>query len=98
LPESATVPVDQGLPLPADPELVASVEVLIVDDEHTIRESCATLLRQAGYKVTVAARGEDALQLLRRKTFHIILLDLYMKEIGEWPCSRRSRHGRPTPS
>jgi DNA-binding NtrC family response regulator len=82
LPEHATASVDRGLPLPADPELTGSVEVLIVDDENTIRESCATLLRQAGYRVTVAARGEDALQLIRRKEFHIVLLDLYMKEVG----------------
>jgi DNA-binding NtrC family response regulator len=82
LPDQAALAVDRGLPLPTDPELTGSIEVLIVDDEHTIRESCASLLRQAGYSVTVAARGEDALQFVRRKEFNIVLLDLYMKEIG----------------
>ena len=73
---------DTALPLPADRELTESIELLIVDDEHTIRESCSTLLQQAGYKVTTAGKGEDALQLLRRREFDIILLDLYMKGIG----------------
>lgn len=71
-----------GLPLPTDRSLTSSIEILIVDDEHTIRESCSSLLEQAGYQVTTAGRGEDALQLLRRRSFDIILLDLYMKGIG----------------
>jgi DNA-binding NtrC family response regulator len=68
--------------MPSDPELAAKMEVLIVDDEHTIRESCAALLRQAGYSVTVSGKGEDALQAIRNRAFNIVLLDLYMKGIG----------------
>jgi len=79
---SSSAPTGGGAPLPTDPELTGSVEVLIVDDEHTIRESCATLLKDAGYQVTTAAKGEDGLQLIRRRNFDIILLDLYMQGIG----------------
>jgi DNA-binding NtrC family response regulator len=54
------------------------MRVLVVDDEHTLRESCATLLRGEGYDVTVCGRGEEALDVLKRRAFDILLVDLYM--------------------
>src|SRR2546425_8161098 len=35
--------------LPIGAELKSRVRILIVDDEHTLRESCAAVLRQEGY-------------------------------------------------
>src|SRR5881396_19620 len=68
--------------LPAlTPELKASIQVLIVDDERTLRESCATVLRYDGYQVTLCGRGDEARDLLKRTKFDIVLLDLYMTEI-----------------
>jgi DNA-binding NtrC family response regulator len=56
----------------------ATIEVLIVDDEHSLRESCASLLRSEGFPVTVVGRGDEALELVRRRRFDVLLLDLYM--------------------
>src|SRR2546428_3954658 len=67
--------------LPIGPELKARIRVLIVDDEHTLRESCATVLRQEGYDVTVCGRGQDALDLLKRRGFDLVLVDLYMSQV-----------------
>jgi len=68
--------------LPAlTPELKASIQVLIVDDERTLRESCATVLRYDGYQVTLCGRGDEARDLLKRTKFDIVLLYLYMTEI-----------------
>jgi len=52
-----------------------------VDDEHTLRESCATVLRHEGYDVTVCSRGQEALDLLKRRGFDIVLADLYMSQV-----------------
>lgn len=68
-------------PFSFDPKVKKTIRVLIVDDEHTIRESCATVLRQDGYDVTVVGRGEEAEELLRRQHFEIVLLDLYMQGV-----------------
>src|SRR5688500_16262144 len=65
-----------------DPGLRKSIEVLIVDDEHSLRESCASLLRSEGFSVSVCGRGDDAQRLLRNKRFDILLLDLYMSEVS----------------
>lgn len=73
---------DRPLPVPTDPQLAASIEILIVDDERTIRESCGALLSQAGYSVTLFGKGEEAIQAVRRRRFDIVLLDLFMKGVG----------------
>src|SRR5216110_2998251 len=63
------------------PEAKARVRILVVDDEHTLRESCAAVLRHEGYDVTVCSRGQDALDLLKRRAFDVVLVDLYMTQV-----------------
>ena len=64
---SETPPGRDVLALPAD--IKVSIRILIVDDERTLRESCASVLRGEGYSVTLAGRGEEALDLVRRRQF-----------------------------
>jgi len=63
------------------PEAKARVRILVVDDEHTLRESCAAVLRHEGYDVTVCSRGQEALDLLKRRAFDVMLADLYMSQV-----------------
>ena len=63
------------------PEVKASIRILIVDDERTLRESCASVLEYEGYQVSLCSRGEEASDLLKRTSFDIVLLDLYMSEV-----------------
>jgi DNA-binding NtrC family response regulator len=63
------------------PDAKARIRILVVDDEHTLRESCATVLRLEGYDVTVSSRGQEALELLKRRGFDIVLADLYMSQV-----------------
>ena len=75
--------------LPAfSPQVKASIRFLIVDDERTLRESCANLLQIDGYQVTVASRGQEALELLRHRRFDIVLLDLYMSDVPGYDLLR----------
>lgn len=64
-----------------DPEMKATIPILVVDDEHTLRESCASLLLAEGFPVTVSSKGEEALEQLRRRHFSIVLADLYMRGV-----------------
>jgi DNA-binding NtrC family response regulator len=68
-------------PLSLSAETKASIQLLIVDDERTLRESCATMLKQAGFNVRVCRRGDEALETLRHSRFDIVLLDLYMSQV-----------------
>ena len=82
-PESARVaePGDLASLLALTPEDKASLQVLVVDDERTLRESCATVLEHDGYKVVVCGRGEEALEKLKFGRFDIVLADLYMTPV-----------------
>src|SRR5947209_14018693 len=57
-------------------EMRASIRVLIVDDDRTLREGSASVLRVQGYNVTAVGRGDEALDLIRRAHFDIVLCDL----------------------
>ncbi len=67
--------------LPMSMAARASLRVLVIDDERTLRESCATLLRSQGYTVTAIGRGEEALQALKSSPTDIVLIDLYMSQV-----------------
>ncbi|MBK7715868.1 MAG: sigma-54-dependent Fis family transcriptional regulator [Gemmatimonadetes bacterium] len=67
-------------PLSIPGEVKASIRILIVDDERTLRESCASVLQMDGYNVTLIGRGEEALEVVKRRKFDIILVDLYMSQ------------------
>jgi two-component system, NtrC family, nitrogen regulation response regulator NtrX len=55
-----------------------SQSILIVDDESGIRQSLTALLREEGYQVDAAASGEECLEAVRRKSFSLVLLDVWL--------------------
>src|SRR5207302_9330205 len=80
-PDAPTQPIGLTDPLSLRPAAKASVYMLIVDDERTQRESCASMLKHEGYNVRVCSRGEEALETLKRVRFDIVLLHLYMAQV-----------------
>jgi two-component system, NtrC family, nitrogen regulation response regulator NtrX len=53
-------------------------KILIVDDEEGIRESLASILRDERYSVDTAASGEQALALIAKGEFQVVLLDIWL--------------------
>ncbi|MDP1859510.1 MAG: response regulator, partial [Gemmatimonadaceae bacterium] len=49
--------------------------VLWVDDEAELLEPHRLFLADKGYEVTVATNADDAVELLRRRPFDVLLLD-----------------------
>ena len=80
--EATEKPGSEGPPAIVRPEVKSTLPVLVVDDDHSLRESCASLLRAEGFPVTVSSGGEEALDFIRRRHFEIILLDLYMRDVS----------------
>lgn len=56
-------------------------KILICDDEEDILELCTQILRQE-YEVSVAQNVTDIVALVEEHAPHLILLDLWMPEIG----------------
>jgi len=55
--------------------------VLVVEDETALAAAVADALQDAGYIVTHAADGEDALTLVKRQPFDLVICDLKMPRL-----------------
>ena len=72
--------------------------VLVVDDDPDVRDSLARALRYAGYGVTAAADGAEALASLSRSPVDLIVLDLLLPMLdGLETCRRLRARGDATP-
>src|ERR1700756_2248169 len=65
--------------------------VLIVDDESAIRESLGGILEDEGYRASQAESGEACLELLRKKPFDVVLLDIWLPGIDGLETLERVR-------
>jgi len=50
--------------------------VLIVDDEPIVRESIRDWLKDAGYQVATAESGEEALEMIEKQDFSVMVVDI----------------------
>jgi two-component system, NtrC family, response regulator PilR len=57
-------------------------DILIVDDERSMREFLAIYLRRTGHRVEAAAGGADGLAALRSREFDVVITDLRMPSVG----------------
>src|SRR5471032_1726087 len=69
-------------PLAIPAAVKADIRILVVDDDRTLREGCASVLELDGYNVTFVGRGDEALEVVRRRKFDIVLVDLYLQPIS----------------
>ena len=68
-----------------------TTRILVVDDEASIVDSVATVLRYEGYEVDVANSGRDALQKAQSGTFDLIVLDVMLPDLDGLEVTRRLR-------
>src|SRR2546421_12952919 len=65
--------------------------ILIVDDEATIQQSLKGVLEDESYKTSVAGTGEACLELLHRRGFDVVLLDIWLPGIDGLETLQRIR-------
>ncbi len=56
--------------------------VLVVDDEEIVRDTFSRMLRVGGLEAATASTGGEALELMRRDTPDVVILDLKMPGMG----------------
>src|SRR5919108_481048 len=69
--------------------------ILIVDDEASIRLTLSALLQRNGYDVTSAENGEEAVALLERQMFDLLLVDLKMPGMDGMQVVAAARQRQP---
>ena len=70
--------------------------ILVVDDTDGSRLVFADWLRRAGYQVVEAATGADALALLSRSRFDLVLLDIHLPDMSGMDVCDQIRGTRAT--
>ncbi len=55
--------------------------ILVVDDSPSVRQMISSTLRDAGYDVSTAVDGQDALEVSSRKRFHAVITDQNMPRL-----------------
>ncbi len=71
--------------------------MLLVEDDSSIREIAALGLKQAGFRVTTAADGREALLHFRQRSFDLVVLDLMLPALDGYEVCREIRRESRTP-
>ena len=72
-----------------------SKKMLVVDDEKSLRDIMKIMLLKIGYDPEFAENGEEALEILNREKFPIILMDLRMPDIDGVELCMRIKQKNP---
>jgi len=89
-PEPAQVPSE---PPPRQPD--AALSVLLVDDEEGLRRAAVRFLERRGIRVVAVGDGDEALQVLGRDNFDVIISDVRMPGMSGAEFLEQLRHRHP---
>ncbi len=74
------------------------MRILVVEDEKKTAEFLAKGLEEADFNVEVAADGEDALELLKKRSFDLLIVDVMLPKQDGWTVVSEVREdGNNTP-
>jgi Response regulator containing CheY-like receiver, AAA-type ATPase, and DNA-binding domains len=72
-----------------------SRSILVVDDEAELRDVVSRVLMDAGYRVTTAADGKEAIARIGGEAFDLILTDVIMPEKDGMQVITEARRKQP---
>jgi len=75
--------------------MVKNANILVIDDEESIRDSCSQVLQKEGYSVKTAEDGIEGLRLFRTEFFHAVLLDLKLPGMDGMEILSRIKEDNP---
>jgi len=81
-----------------DPVVPSAHEVLVVDDEVVVLTVLRELLRRSGYRVTTAASAEEAIELMQKRSFDLVLTDKNLPGASGLEVLRVARGLDPPPA
>ena len=71
------------------------MNILVVDDDVSVRESVSRVLHDAGYQAVLAADGQEALEWLISHPIDLLLLDLGLPLKNGWDIFERITSENP---
>ncbi|MEK7396177.1 MAG: ATP-binding protein, partial [Candidatus Poribacteria bacterium] len=88
-----TIPVSEGI-IKAETESINSanpinINVLVIDDEESIRDILKNVLVQFGNNVTDVSNGRSGIEVFQSGKFDVVITDLGMPEVSGWEVARQ---------
>ena len=71
------------------------INLLIVDDEKIALKNLEHVLRKEGYEIKTTISGQNALKLLNRHEFDVVLTDLKMEKVDGMQILKRCKEANP---
>lgn len=71
------------------------IRILLAEDDQAMRTYLSRALQNAGYVVSAVDRGTDALELLKRESFDLLLSDIVMPEMDGIELAQRCNEVSP---
>ncbi|MEK5357962.1 response regulator transcription factor [Paenibacillus sp. FSL L8-0709] len=76
---------------------MSKLQVLIVDDEWNMRNLIRIYLMKEGFRIQEAATGQEALSMIKKHSFDIVLLDVMMPDMDGWQVCKVVRETETVP-
>ncbi len=70
-------------------------KILVVDDEKPLSEALRLKLTHSGFEVKTAGNGEEALKLLEKEDFDLVLMDLVMPQMDGFQVLEKLAEKKP---
>jgi NADH:ubiquinone oxidoreductase subunit E len=70
-------------------------KILVVDDEPIVIRSCEKILKSEGYDINSATDGQDAINILQKEDFDLVITDLKMPEVDGIDLIKWLRNSKP---
>ena len=71
-------------------------KILVVDDEKSMREFLDIMLVKEGYRVICARDGEEAIGILEKRSFDLVITDIRMKNVDGLGVLRKVKSVNPS--
>lgn len=72
--------------------MIRPTKILVADDDQSIRQLLGTVIRREGFEVDSVPDGADAIELLKKNDYAVILLDLMMPRVDGFGVIEYLKH------
>ena len=62
--------------------------ILLIEDDPFLVDIYAFKLKEVGFSLEVATKGEEALRKLRERKYHLLILDIVLPQVDGWEILR----------